>query len=252
VLLIAMLALAQVTNPPEFEENTRFQTGTAATTVDGSSHVSAERAAVNQELVTILRKLPGHDEGVRLIEGQMPAAAQSFFETQRLKIGVAVTLFMAGKAEASAELLVKLANEKTPDPAVLAVLGETVGVAKPWSARMLAAIRKLNRPESADGEYYLARALLKQDPPQTAAALTHLERSAALDPRATRALLEMARQATAANQRAAAIAALEEALRRDERSPAAHYRLAQLYRAAGQAERGREHLKRFEELRNQP
>lgn len=247
-----MLALAQVTKPPEFDENSKFQTGAVATTVDGSSHVSAERAAVNQELLTILRKLPGYAEGVRLMEGQMLGAAQALFEAKRLKLGVAVTLFMAGNTGASAELLLNQANEKTPNPEVLAILGETVGAAKPFAGRILSAIRKLNRPESADGEYYLARALLKQEPPQTAEALTHLERSAAMDSRSTRALLETARQAAIANRRPTAIAALEEALRRDEHLAIAHYRLAMLYRAAGQAERSRQHLKRFEELRTRP
>ena len=85
MILIFILALAQITKPPEFEEPGKFQTGVAAGTVDGSSHVSAERAVVNQELVAILRHLPGYEEGVRLMEGQMPGAAQTFFETNRLK-----------------------------------------------------------------------------------------------------------------------------------------------------------------------
>ena len=246
-MLIFMLALAQITKPPEFEERGKFQTGMSAGTVDGSSHVSAERAVVNQELVAILRNLPGYAEGVRLMEGQMPGAAQTFFEAKRLKVGVAVTLFVAGKTDASAELLCSLVSAKPVG--LLAVLGETVGAAPAWSARMLAAIRRLARPESADGEYYLARALLKQEPAPTAEARRHLERSVLLGPQSTRALLELARLATAAGERPAAIAALEEALRRDERLSVAHYRLAQLYRAAGQTERGRTHLLRFEELR---
>ncbi len=247
MILFSLLVLAQITKPPEFEEAGKFQTSAATGTVDGSSHVSAERAVVNQELVAILRPLPGYAEGVRLMESQMPGAAQSFFEARRLKLGLAVTLFMAGKAEPSAGLLCSLVNTKPVG--LLPVLGETVGASASWAPRMLAAIRKLARPESAEGEYYLARALLKQEPAQTAEARRHLERSALLDPKATRALLELARQAAAADQRPAAIAALEEALRRDEQLSVAHYRLAQLYRAAGEAERSRGHLKRFEELR---
>ena len=246
-MLIFFLALAQINKPPEFEENGKFQTSVAASTVDGSSHVSAERAVVNQELVSILRQLPGYAEGVRLMEGQMPGAAQTFFETKRLKLGVAVTLFMAGKTDASAELLCSLVPSKPVG--LLPLLGETMGAAPAWSARILVAISKLARPESADGEYYLARALLKQEPAQPAEARRHLERSVLLGPQSTRALLELARIATAAGERPAAIAALEEALSRDERLSVAHYRLAQLYRAAGQAERGRTHLQRFEELR---
>ena len=74
-MLFTLMLLAQITKPPEFEEPRKFETS-AAGAVDGSSHVSAERAAVNEELLTILRRLPGFAEGVRLMEGQMPGAAQ--------------------------------------------------------------------------------------------------------------------------------------------------------------------------------
>ncbi len=103
--------------------------------------------------------------------------------------------------------------------------------------------------ESADGEYYLARALLKQDPPLIAEALPHLSRAAALAPQETLALLELARQENTPERPPTAIAALEEALRRDPKLATAHYRLVQLYRAAGQLEKSREHLRRYQELK---
>ena len=180
------------------------------------------------------------------MESQMPGAAQTHFKARRQSLGVAVTLFLAGKAEASAELLCQLANRKPAISGLLPIMGETVGVAELFAGRMLLAIRKLARPETAEGEYYLARALLKQEPPQVVEARRHLAKSAMLDPRSTQALLETARQAT---EGAEAVAALEEALRRDERLSVAHYRLAQLYRAAGQPARGQQHLQRFEALR---
>lgn len=246
MMLCALLMLAQITKPPEFDEPAKFETSPAASTVDGSSHVAAERAVVNQELLTILRRLPGYGEGVRLIESQMPGAAQTHFEARRQALGVAVTLFLAGKAEASADLLCQLANHKPASSGLLPIMGETVGVAQVFAGRMLLAIRKLARPETAEGEYYLARALLKQEPSQVLEARRHLAKSAMLDPKSTQALLETARQAT---ERAEAMAALEEALRRDDGLPVAHYRLAQLYRAAGQTVRSEQHLQRFEALR---
>jgi len=240
----ALLLLAQITKPPEFEERSKFETSKSASTVDGSSHVSAERVAVNQELLAILRGLPEYEEGIRLIENQMPGAAETHFRAKRQRLGVAVTLFLAGKTEASSELLCQLVSNRPAG--LLAVMGETVGAAPAWSGRMLIAIRNLARPATSAGEYYVARALLKQDPPVPGEARRHLARSAALDPRATAALLETARQAA---DRAEAIVALEEALRRDERLSVAHYRMAQLYRAAGDLERSRQHLERFEALR---
>ncbi|MBY0506296.1 MAG: hypothetical protein K2X03_20425 [Bryobacteraceae bacterium] len=241
---LAILLFAQITKPPEFEDAGKFATSPAAGTVDGSSHVAAERAVVNQELLAILRRLPGYAEGVHLIEGQMPGAAQAHFEAKRQRVGVAVTLFLAGKAEESAELLCKLAKEK--EHSALPVIGETIGVAPAWSQRLLAAIQSLSRPPSSVSEYYLGRALLKQEPPHVVEARRHLARSARLDVKATAALLELARQAPQPEE---AIQWLEEALRRNGRLGVAHYRLAQLYRADGQMEKSRQHLREFEASR---
>ena len=243
----AQLGGGQITKPPEFQENRKIQGGAAP--IDGSSHVSAERTELHQGLLQRLRAVPGHAEGVRLLESQLFGPAEQFFEKQHLPLGVAVTRFVAGQAESSAELLCRLAAERPADDTVLALLGETVGGAPAWSGRMLAAIRKMSAAASAEGEYYLARALLKQDPPLTAEALPHLARAAELAPKETRALLELARQESAPGRRPAAIAALVEALRRDEKLSAAHYRLAQLYRAEGQLEKSREHLRRYQELK---
>ncbi|MCX6589977.1 MAG: hypothetical protein NTZ56_00500 [Acidobacteria bacterium] len=247
LLGLAGVGAAQITKPPEFQENRKIQAGAAS--LDGSSHVSAERTELHRALLDRLRALPRYAEGVRLLESQLFGPAEQLFEKQGLPLGVAVTRFILGQADSSAELLCRLATQRPTDAAVLAMLGETVGAAPNWSARMLAAIRTMATPESADGEFYLARALLKQDPPLTAEALPHLSRSAALAPKETRALLELARQENTPERRPAAIAALEEALRRDEKLSVAHYRLAQLYRAAGQLEKSREHLRRYQELK---
>ncbi len=247
LLGLAGAGQAQITKPPEFQENRKIQAGAAS--LDGSSHVSAERTELHRALLDRLRALPRYAEGVRLLESQLFGPAEQHFEKQGLPLGVAVTRFILGQAESSAELLCRLATQRPTDAAVLAMLGETIGAAPSWSARMLAAIRTMATPESADGEFYLARALLKQDPPLTAEALPHLSRSAALAPKETRALLELARQENTPERRPAAIAALEEALRRDEKLSVAHYRLAQLYRAGGQLERSREHLRRYQELK---
>lgn len=247
LLLVTMLSRAQITGAPEFREDGKFQRGAAAA-LDGTSHVSALRPAINEELVARLRALPGYAEGVRLIESRLLGPAEEYFRKKGQRIGLAVTQFLSGKDETSAELLCKLAAENPNDKALLPFLGETVGVSKAWTAPMLAALRRMATPPTADSQYYLARALLKQDPPVTAEALTHLELSASLDPQSTRALLELARQATAADRRPDAIAALEEALRRDDTLTAAHYRLAQLYRASGETERSAVHLRKYREL----
>ncbi|MEJ7606903.1 MAG: hypothetical protein WKF37_11690 [Bryobacteraceae bacterium] len=113
---------------------------------------------------------------------------------------------------------------------------------------MLQAIRQLAAHRTSEGEYYLGLALLKQDPPETAEALVHLNRAAAMDVKGTRALIELARQHTIAARNSAAVHALREALRRDDTLAVAHYRLGQLYRAAGRKQLSQQHLQRYREL----
>ncbi|MBC7926850.1 MAG: hypothetical protein H7039_14455 [Bryobacteraceae bacterium] len=249
VLLLPLLSWGQITKPPEFQDKGTFQRGGASATLDGSSHVSAQRTVINQELLERLRALPGHAEGASLLANGMLGPAADHFEENGLRIGTAVTHFLAGRTGKSAELLCTLAKEQPENKTLLPFLGETVGEPRAWAAPMLAAMRKLASPPTAEGEYYLAQALLKQDPSQAAEAMEHLTRSTALNPKETRALLEVARQESSANRKPQAIAALEEALRRDERLAIAHYRLGLLYRATGETERGSKHLRRYEELR---
>ncbi len=221
---------AQIASPPEFREPGTFQRGTSAATVDGTSHASPQRAEVNHELVTRLRALPNLREGLRL------------------RLSEAVNLFLKDKMDASAELLCTLAAEHPGNRTLLPFLGETAGASKVWSGRMLAAVRSLSSHPTSEGEYYLGHTLLKQVPPQTSEALVHLQRSVDLDSKGTRALLELARQHTLAERRAAAIGALEEALRRNDSLAPAHYRLSQLYRSEGQPDRSKVHLRRYQEL----
>ena len=73
-----------------------------------------------------------------------------------------------------------------------------------------------------------------------------LRRAAMLDPKETRALVELGRQYANADMRGEAVAAYEEALRRDPEIKTAHFRLAGLYRALGNAEKSREHLRLYQ------
>ncbi len=249
-----LLSLAQIGKPPEFQESGAFRPGAATGTVDGTSHVAAERSQINNELVVRLRALPPSPalrEGLRLIDNRLLTAADEHFRNNGLPLAAAVTVFLLGKADASAAALCALATAQPMELTLLPLLGETVGAAPAYSARMLAQLKRLAAayPENGEAEYFVARALLKQESAQTAEALPHLERAAALDPKDTRALLELARQHTVAERSPQAIEALEEALRRDPSLATAHYRLVQLYRNAGQLERSREHLQQFQKLR---
>ncbi len=200
----------------QFQDGAKFQTSGAAGRVDGTSHVSAERAETNERLLALLRVHPVYT--------------------------AAINHYIAGDANASAaDLLAFPANLE-----VLPFLGETL-TGSPQLIDRIAAIAKAH-PQSADAAFYLARALVEQDPPQVEAALPHLRRSADLDQAGTRALIELGRQFTNLSRKPEAIAALEEALLRDPTLKVAHFRLAQLFRATGNLEKSREHL-RLSQLR---
>ena len=208
---VCSLYSSTLVTPPEFQGTVAFQTGGTAGRVDGASHVSAERTETNERLLALLRARPRYT--------------------------AAIDKYLAGDIEASAAALLAFpANLE-----VLPFLGETVA-ASPQLLRPIAAIAQAY-PQNADAAFYLARALVQQNPPQVEAAVSHLRRSADLDPAGTRALVELGRQYTNISKNAEAVAALEEALRRDPSLKVAHFRLAQLYRSAGNLEKSREHLR---------
>ena len=97
-------------------------------------------------------------------------------------------------------------------------------------------------PANAEALFYLARVTEPK-----AEAVRLLEKAAALDTKDTRALLELAR--LHGDDRPTAIAALEAVLARDGSIAAAHYRLASLYRAAGDIEKSRSHMEAFRQAR---
>lgn len=256
ILIFALpgLALAQIGTPPEFQSNGTFQKSGAAATVDGTSHASAERTQINAGILERLRRLPGHADGVRLIENRMLAAALELFKSQQLPIGIAAAAFLNGRPEASGAQLLALAKQHPDDLTITPFLGETVGSVPALAPQFLQTIQAAAaaHPQNAEVQYYLGRALLKQIPARNAEAIPLLRRAADLDAKDTRALLELGREYTALEKRTEAIAVLEEALRRDNTLSAAHFRLAGLYRANKQPEKSREHLQQFQKLLRPP
>lgn len=237
------LLLAQIGSPPEFQPAESFQTSPAAGSLDGTSHVAAERTQINENLVNLLRAIPEAAEGVKLIENRLLREAERQFRKSGSLEGTAVVLFLLGEVEASAEAL-----SGSDHPRALPLLGETVGAAPAWAPRLLARIEKLaaSQPAKADTEFYWARALLQQTPERTHEALSHLERAAQLNGKDTRALLELGRLYASRQKNRDAIGAFERALARDSSLAMAHYRLAALYRSQGDAGKSQFHLKAYQ------
>ena len=250
---VSMSVGAQIGKPPEFQNDGKFQTSTSAGMVDGTSHVSANREQINEELVSQLRRLPGSADGVRLIGNRMLPLAEESFRKSGLEIGVVVTKFLSGKEEASAALLcalAKSAKKQSKRLELLPFLGETVGSVPSYSGLMLTIVSEIAAAHAghSEAQFYWALALLKQTPAKVTEALPHLKLSSELDQKSTKALLELGRQYTILERRTEAIDVLEEALRRDGTLAAAEFRLAQLYRLAGNTGKSSEHLSRFQKL----
>lgn len=201
----------QIAQPPEFQDKGTFQTSGGARQVDGTTHVSADRAETNARLAELLRGYPA--------------------------AGPAVEKYLSGDLAGSAAALLAL-------PAglqVLPFLGETVA-ASPSLLPRLREIAKSN-PNDAGAAYYLGRALALPG------SVPYLRQAASLEPKNARALVELGRQFANDGKRAEAIAAFESALEREPDSKTAHFRLAQLYRAVGNAEKSREHLRQYQKGR---
>ena len=250
MLLVPLTVDAQISQPPEFQGSPKFRTNPNTGTIDGTSHISAEREQINEELVKHLRGLEGYADGVRLIDNHMVAAAQEEFRKKRLSIGVAVTQFLLGQEDASSEGLCSLAEKQPRDLQLLPFLGSTVGAVPAFAERMLRLIREtaMANPKSSDAQFYWAQALLKQTPARTSEAMPLLQQSSKLDKKQTRALMELGRQYTLLGQLPNAIDAFKETLSRDGNLAAAHYRLSQLYRSTGQKEKSLEHIRQFQKM----
>ncbi len=247
VLLLAGAGLifGQIGKPPEFQDGAVFQTPKASGVLDGTSHVAADRAQINETLLRLLRRVTGAGEGVMLLERRMPRAAEELYRRDKMALGLGATLFFLGEVDASAEVFCQV-----DDPAVLPFLGETAGASSSWAGRILIKIKGLaeRMPENGEAQFYWARALLQQAPERVPEALALLERAAKLDQKGTRAWLELGRLSSGTT----AIAAFESALARDNDLAMAHYRLAGLYRTAGDLAKSGEHLRKYQQLRAKP
>jgi tetratricopeptide (TPR) repeat protein len=243
------LLLAQITAPPEFQPPGAFHTNSAAAPLDGSSHVAAERTQINQTLVHLLRAIPQSAPGLKLIDNRLLPEAELYFRNSGPPEGLAVVLFLSGQPAASAEILCQVNRNRA-----LPLLGEIIGAAPAWAARILAQIEKLapSYPNQADAEFYWARALLQQSPERSAEAVPHLRRAASLDPKSTRPLLELGRLFSARQQNTEAVAAFEQALSRDPSLAMAHYRLASLYRSLGNPAKSQFHLAEYQRAKASP
>lgn len=247
---LPLLLPGQITSPPEFDANGDFLKSGEAT-VDGTSHTAAEHTRIRGELLAQLARLPGHQDGVRMIEAKEFQAAAKVFHTKKLPIGEAVAQYLGGSPEKGAATLLE-AVAGAPEARVWApFLGEMAGGVPSRAGDFRAALEAIvkARPKEEPAQFYLGHTLLLEEPPKQREALAAFAQAAALAPKETRALMAAARELTAQGKRPQAIAMLQKAIARNPGLATAHFRLAALYRITGDTARSKQHLDRYLELR---
>jgi predicted Zn-dependent protease len=261
-VLGVVMAAAQVTQPPAFEEPAAFRTGAAP--VEGTSHVSARREEISAALVRQLEVLGKmemaaqdrvrFEEAHGLVKQRLLSAGLEAFErasrgspgSRPLRAALAVAHFLAGRYEESGTVLLRLAAEAPGEAFLVPLVGEMAGVSETHRAGFEAALRRLARALPKDGavRYYLAQVLTAgKEAPEEAVAL--LRESASLDRRDSRPCWELGRIAEKREDAGEAIRWYEETFRRKPDFHAVHYRLGRLYVKAGKQALGEEHLRKF-------
>jgi tetratricopeptide (TPR) repeat protein len=268
--LAALTAGAQIDAPPAFDDRPAFRKS-AAGPLDSSSHISGRAeasaarlaesidrfapppttaAASERELFTAARTL--------LRDGHTAAAAASFEqsaarhpESDALLAGAAITRFLAGHYDPSADAILELVRRSPRDARWIVLLGETAPALTPARRKSYeSSLRRFAAAYLALGEprYYLAQLLALGQPAAPPESVALWKQAAQLDPRDARPCLELARVYAEA-QPVAAIAWLQRAIERQPDLPDAHFRLSRLYTRRGDPARAARHLERYKQLR---
>jgi tetratricopeptide (TPR) repeat protein len=172
-----------------------------------------------------------------------------------LHMGLGEAYDMQHDFDKAAEILCQAADMQPEDPRPIDFLGKLPIV----SAETLKQIDlrfsrfQKNHPDNAIVNYYLARDLLnpKQGVPSDEDLVNGerlLKNAIRLDPKLADPYFQLGRIRERKGQQTEAIAAYERAVNLDPQQETYHYRLAFVYRAAGQAEKARRELQTYERL----
>lgn len=178
-----------------------------------------------------------------------------FPHSTRMLAGLGVAWYSRGSYEQAAACLCQASDVNPEDPNPYLLLGKLQEVETTSSvgvAQRLARFRKLE-PENALANYYYAVSLWKgrksdQDTESWGQVESLLQTAVRLEPKLGPAYLQLGILYSERNDLAKAIPGYEKAAEIDPTLAAAHYRLAQAYRQAGDKLKAQEELQRFEQL----
>jgi tetratricopeptide (TPR) repeat protein len=185
------------------------------------------------------------------------AAVKRHPNSARLYIGLGIAAYARGEYGAAVQSFCRAADLEPADPRPIDFLGEMYGVAPELAADITERIARFAKaqPSVASGQYYYAMNLWRAPGESATSAETQktveslLERAVSLDPKMTKAHLQLGILLAEQKRFTEAIPSLVEAIRLDPNLGQAHYRLAQAYQRTGQKELAAREFAEFERLK---
>ena len=173
----------------------------------------------------------------------------------RMLLGLSVAIYDQGNTELGVQLLLQACDLHPSDPTPYLFLGKLQAAEKlepPGWAERLKRFGSLH-PENAMAHYYYAVALSKQSPGagDFTTVESELKRALQLNPRLGEAYLQLGILYSSKQNYGAAIAAFQKAIETLPLPDEAHYRLAQIYRQTGEAEKARHEMALYDQISHQ-
>lgn len=195
------------------------------------------------------------DDAVLVFE----AAIKRHPKSARLHIGLGIARYARGEYGPAVQSFCQAADLEPGDVRPIEFLGEMYGVAPDLAAEITRRVARFAKahPSVASGQYYYAMNLWRAPEAPTEAGRSEtvkrveslLRRAISLDPKMTKAHLQLGILLAEQKRFAEAIPSLVEAIRLDPNLSQAHYRLAQAYQRTGQKELAAQSFAAFERLK---
>lgn len=176
-------------------------------------------------------------------------------DSVRILLGLSVATYDQGEVEQGEQLLLQACDQNPSDPTAYLFLGklqEAEKIEPPgWTERFKRFVTL--HSENALAHYYYAVALSKQswEMENSAAVESELKQAVKLDPKLGNAYLQLGILSSAKKDATAAINAFQKAIENSPLPDEAHYRLAQIYRQAGETEKARQEMALYNQAEQQ-
>jgi tetratricopeptide (TPR) repeat protein len=203
-----------------------------------------------------LLSLRAADDAVLVFE----AAIKRHPSSARLHVGLGIARYARGDYNTAIQSFCRAADLEPADPRPIEFLGEMYGVSPDLASEITERVARFAKaqPTVASGQYYYAMNLWRAPGAAGATAAAGenlktveslLKRAVTLDPKMTKAHLQLGILLAEQKRFDEAIPSLVEAIRLDPNLGQAHYRLAQAYQRTGQKELAAQSFAAFERLK---